>query len=443
MAKLLPELILTLPDLTPTPQLDPEAEKRRLFETLIYFFSNIIVDARRASDNPPTAIGHQPLATSPLLLIIEDLHWSDETSLEFLRYLARRLAAQPFLLLLTYRSDEVQPTLQHFLAELSREQHPAELVLARFTPTEVDTLLRAIFEQERPMRAEFLDALMNLAGGNPFFIEEVLKALIASGDLFYRDGAWDRKPIDELQIPHSIQDAVQRRVTQLSADARQTLTVAAVAGRHFDFGVLQAITTCSETELLGQIKEFLAAQLVVEVSAERFAFRHALTQKTIYDALLVREQQVLHRQIGATMEAHVTASSTAPAAALAYHFYAAGEWDKALTYATRAGEEAQALYTPSAVIEQFSRALAAAQQRDETALLPDLHRARGLAYETVGDFVAARTDLETILRVAQGAADRHLEWRALMDLGKIVDRTRLHASRRLFSKRVGTGAWTR
>ena len=411
VVKLLPELTLTFPDLIPTPPLDPEAEKRRLFETLVHFFGRIIAGATQVSDNSSTVI-------SPLLLIIEDLHWSDETSLELLRYLARRLATQPLLLLFTHRSDDVQSTLQQFLAGLSREQRPTELPLARFTPAEVDGLLRAIFDQERPIRTEFLDALMNLTGGNPFFIEEVLKALIANGDLFYRDGTWDRKPIEELQIPHSIQDAVQRRVTQLSADARQTLTVAAVTGRHFDFGVLQAITSCSEADLLRQIKELLSAQLVVEMSADRFAFRHALTQKTIYDELLGREQQALHRQVGETMEAQ-SDDITAPAASLAYHFYAAGEWAKALTYARRAGEEAQALYTPRAAIEQFSHALAAAQQLDETALLPALYRARGLAYETVGDFVAARADLETVLHLAQGAADHQIEWRALVDLGKL------------------------
>lgn len=412
VVKLLPELSATIPDLAPAPPLDPEAEKRRLFEALVQFFNNIIAGEERGAANTS-------LSNRPLLLIIEDLHWSDETSLELLRYLARRLTMQPLMLLFTYRSDEVHPLLQQFLAGLSREQHPTELTLARFTSAEVDALLRAIFAQERPVHSEFLDALMKLTGGNPFFIEEVLKVLIANGDLFYHDGAWDRKPIEELQIPHSIQDAVQRRVTILSADARQTLTVAAVAGVHFDFGMLQAITTCSEIELLHQLKELLAAQLVVEVSAERFMFRHALTQKTIYDDLLLRERRVLHQQIGDTIEVQVAEGASASTASLAYHFYAANVWEKALVYAKRAGEEAQALYTQRAAIEQFSHALEAASQLGETVVLPDLHRARGLAYEIVGDFRSARADLENALQRARDGQDRQTEWRALMDLGKL------------------------
>jgi len=411
LAKLLPELTSIIPDLAPAP-LDPEAEKRRLFEAVVQFFNRIIAGEEREATNPSSL-------NRPLLLIVENLHWSDETSLELLRYLARRLATQPLMLLFTYRSDEVHPILQQFLAGLSREQHSIELTLPRFTPDEVDALLRAIFEQERPIRTEFLDALMNLTGGNPFFIEEVLKALIINGDLFYHDDAWDRKPIEELQIPLSIQDAVQRRVAQLSADTHRTLTLAAVAGRHFDFGVLQAVTGCSETDLLRQIKELLAAQLVVEVSTDRFAFRHALTQKTIYEQLLIRERQMLHRQIGETIEGQVRNKAIAPTASLAYHFYAADAWEKALIYARRAGAETQALFTPHATIEQFTRALEAAQHLNEMTAQPDLYRARGLAYETVGDFISARDDLEIGLQVACNVMDRPMEWRALMDLGKL------------------------
>lgn len=191
VVKLLRELAPALSDHQPTLRLDPEAEKRRLFEMLAHFFTQL---------------------PAPLLLIMEDLHWSDNTSLEFLRYLARRLATQPLLLLLTYRSDEIHPALHHFLAALDREQRPVELALPHFTPAEVDALLRAIFASGRPVHTDFLDELCRLTDGNPFFIEEVLKALIAAGDVFYSDGVWDRKPMNELRIPRSVQDAVQRRV---------------------------------------------------------------------------------------------------------------------------------------------------------------------------------------------------------------------------------------
>ena len=119
---------------------------------------------------------------APLLLVIEDLHWSDDTSLEFLLFLARRIPAQPILLLLTYRSDQVHPELEHFLGSLDRERCASEVSLRPLDVDQVDAMLRAIFHLDRPVRAEFVDALYSLTEGNPFFIEEVLKSLVASGD---------------------------------------------------------------------------------------------------------------------------------------------------------------------------------------------------------------------------------------------------------------------
>ena len=123
-----------------------------------------------------------------------------------------------------------------------------------------------------------------LTEGNPFFIEELLKSLIEAGDIFYEQGRWKRKELRELHIPRSVQDAVELRTAHLSEGARQVLHLAAVAGRHFDFALLQALTQQDEAQLLRLIKELIAAQLVVEESAEQFAFRHALTQQAVYAA---------------------------------------------------------------------------------------------------------------------------------------------------------------
>src|SRR5262249_33053281 len=149
-----------------------------------------------------------------------------------------------------------------------------------------DSMLRAIFALNRPVRAEFLEAVYALTEGNPFFVEEVLRVLVASGDVFYAAGAWDRKPLEQLHIPRSVQDAVRRRLEGLSPTARELLQLAAVVGQRFDFDLLQVLTGSSEVDLLHQLKEAMAAQLVVEASAEEFAFRHALTRQAVYSRLL-------------------------------------------------------------------------------------------------------------------------------------------------------------
>ncbi len=385
---LFPEVGHVLAGIPPAPAmtaLDPEQEKRRLFETLAHFLTS--------QDG-----------AHPLLLVVEDLHWSDDTSLEFLHYLARRCAAHRLLLLLTYRSDEVRPSLRHFLAQLDRERLVQEILLAPLTESEVDAMLRAIFALSHSARLEQPDLIYTLTEGNPFFVEELLKSLLSAGDIFYANGRWGRKALSELHIPRSVQDAVQRRTDLLNADARRVLVLAAVAGRRFDFALLQQLTHSDESHLLSVMKELIAAQLVVEESEERFAFRHALTRQAVYADLLVRERKALHRTIAETMERLYAAVLDAHLADLAYHFYEAGAWEKALEYGQRAGEEAQAMYATHAAIEQLTRALDAAHHLGR-AVSSKVYLARGQAYEILGEFERARSDYERALEIARSVHD--------------------------------------
>lgn len=397
LVKLLPELASRLPGVAPTAALDPPQEKGRLFYVLSQFLVHLA-------------------NTQPLLIVVEDLHWSDDTSLEFLLYLARRIATRPILLLLTYRGEDAQPSLSRFLAELNRARLAHEIGLTRLSRLEVAAMLREMFDLPRPVRAEFLDAIYGLTEGNPFFIEEVLNALIAVGDIFYADEVWDRKPLNELRIPRSVQDAVRRRTTRLSPAAQNLLRLAAVVGRRFDFALLQAVSAQAERELLALLKELIAAQLIVEESAERFAFRHALTRQAIYADLLARERRALHEAVATALEGLCAPQLDAHLADLAEHWAGAGAGAKTVDYARRLGDQAQTWYAPRAAVEQFSRALDAAQ-RLAAAPDPRLYQARGRAYETLGEFDSARADYEQALRAARDGQDRLAEWQGLLALG--------------------------
>ncbi|HEY6410203.1 MAG TPA: AAA family ATPase, partial [Ktedonobacteraceae bacterium] len=343
---LLPELV---PDQAlPPPRLEPEQEKRRLFAVLATFFLHLSTQA-------------------PVLLIIEDVHWSDDTSLDFLHYLARRSVSQPLLLLVTYRHEDLQPALSSWLAQLDRERLAHEVRLAPLARSEVDTMLSAIFEERhtsldmrRFLHGKLLDALYTLTEGNPFFVEETLSSLFAAGDIFYVQGYWNRRAGSEVSIPRSIQDTVQRRTAGVGEAASQVLTLAAVAGRHFDFALLQQLTQYDERQLLLLMKELVSAQLVIEESADQFAFRHALTRQAIYSQLLARERRMLHRTIAETMEQQSPITPDLHLEDLAYHFYQARDWQKALDYAQRAGEKALGLYAHHAAIDYFTWALEAA-----------------------------------------------------------------------------------
>ena len=399
---LLPELV---PDQTILPSpLEPEQEKRRLFAVLTKFFINVSMQ-------------------SPILLIIEDIHWSDTTSLDFLHYLARRSASHPILLLVTYRPDIVRAELRGWLAQLARERLAQEVQLKPLSRDEVDTMLSAIFDQRhtafdmrRFLHGELLDTLYTLTEGNPFFVEETLSAMIAAGDIFYVQGYWNRKSLHTASIPQSIQDAVQPRTQHLGEAAKQVLTLAAVAGRHFDFALLQQLTGYDEEQLLLVMKELVSAQLVVEVSTEQFAFRHALTRRAIYTQLLARERTRVHHAIAETIEQLPPAALDGHLENLAYHFYQAEVWQKTLDYAQRAGEKALRLYSHRAAIDYFTWALEAA---DHLSLLPTpaSYRARGQAYETLGEFEQAQHDYTCALDAARVTNDRVAEWQSAIDLG--------------------------
>ena len=190
---------------------------------------------------------------------------------------------------------------------------------------EVDAMLGAIFQLDRPVRADFLKRIAALTEGNPFFVEEVLSSLIKAGDVFFSGGHWDRRPVSELRIPRTIHDAVRHRAAQLSAEARDLLALAAVAGRRFEFTVLQTLTGHTEDTLLRLIKELVAAQLLVEESAERFAFRHALTREAIFSQLLARERRLLHQRIADCLEELHRDDLDARVEDLAHHFFEAGD----------------------------------------------------------------------------------------------------------------------
>ena len=397
LVRLLPELSSSFPDAATLPAAEPEQEKRRLFHALLQPILRL-ADER------------------PLLVIIEDLHWCDETSLEFLGQLSRRARECHLGLLLTYRADEVGPSLAHFLAGLDRERLADEVALERLSRADVAGMIAAVFDLKAPPRAEVVAPLYDLTDGNPFFVEEVLKSLTSAAEMFSGNVSSDRTRWTELNVPRSVQDTVRQRSAQLSPEARRLLVLAAVAGRRFDLTLLSELSQTTEASMLKLIKELVGAQFVVEESADHFAFRHALTQQAIYSGLLIRERRALHLEIARAMEAGGATATESHLGDLAHHYYEAAVWDRAFEYSWRVGQLAQDLFSPAAAVRHFTRALDAAKHSGQAPPVW-IHSARGRAHDALGEFDRAREDHEAALRLGRAAFDRAGEWQALIDLG--------------------------
>jgi predicted ATPase len=187
LSRLLPELALRFLELVSAPanpQADPEQEKRRLFAIMTHFF-----------------LGQA--AQHPVLLVVEDLHWCDDLSLEFLLHLARHCQHVPLLLLLTYRHDELQPALRQWLSDMNRERLAQEFALEHLSRAEVAAMLRATLEIKQGTDADLLDTISTRSEGNPFFVEELLTSLVAAGALVCVDGAW-KLTTQQAPVPRSV-----------------------------------------------------------------------------------------------------------------------------------------------------------------------------------------------------------------------------------------------
>jgi DNA-binding CsgD family transcriptional regulator len=387
----------------------PDHDRRRMFAALAHA---LLDDA----------------GSRPVLLVVEDLHWCDATSLDFLFYLSRRAQHRPFLLLATYRGDETTPHLRAWLAQIGRERLAEEIALGPLAPNDVAAVIETFLGSHPAVPASILDRVTALAEGNPFYLEELLASLDAEGASAGGDPAdagarWDHR------LPRSLHAAVQQRVDRLSAAARHLLQLAAVAGRRFDVGLLLHLSGLDEPALLSLLDELVAKGLVTEESGERFTFRHALTRQAVYSEMLARTRALLHRRAGEAAERVYAGTLEQHAGDLADHFALAEDWEKAAAYARQAGERALRLYSSRAAIDQFTRALdanrrlsgaeqtGAAGTARHALMAAAIHRGRGRAYDLLGDFEHARADYDTAVDRARVAGDGRGECLALLATG--------------------------
>ena len=334
---------------------------------------------------------------APVLLVLEDLHWADEASLELLRHLARELRDARIAILATHRSDEMhrRHPLLRALAELQRERVTTEISLKRLTPEETKEVIRATFAQSDPnvnISDEFRDAIHARSEGNPFFTEELLKAVVGSGGVYFDAASgWQRKPIDELEIPGSIREAVRARLERLSDEARQSVVAASVIGQRFTFEVLRVVRGIDDVPLEAHLRELIEEQLMNEVEGGRdeYAFRHALTREVVYDDLLVRERKRLHR--GAA-DALAAARDTEPSL-LAHHLLAAGELERAVPVLVEAADRAMRADAPREAAAHYARAIETGLAEADLAPVVERQADAYLSFDTALSIKAAEEAL--------------------------------------------------
>lgn len=296
----------------PAPKLDPKARKTQLLD----FVSSL---PRSGPQDASTAV------------IIEDLHWIDSASLEFVEALADAVVGTKTLLVVNLRPG--------FVAPLMQRSHYRQISMPPLAPLHATALLHDHLGNDASL-ALLTRNIVERAQGNPFFIEELINALIERGDFEGEKGTYRLKGgIDAIPLPTSVQAVVAARIDRLEADAKQVLEVASVIGREISISILERICGLDQSDLSQAVQHLRRSELLYDVppfEQRLLAFRHPLIQEVAYRSLLHARSRELHSRVAQAIEVLFKDRLEERASLLAYHFEQAGENLKAAQQNMRA-----------------------------------------------------------------------------------------------------------
>ena len=403
-------------------------------------------------------------AKRPLLIILENLQWADSASLEMLHFVARQISNDRVLLVGTHNDPDHRVSASLRAAEYSLRGlgNTQRIRLAPLPLDAVSELLERMFGTEPAKTRQFAERLHHWTGGNPFFIDETLKALVERGRLRESGGAWTGWDVEELHVPATIRDAVLARLGELSGAARKLADMTAVLGNRATHDELAAVSGLEHDSLIAAIDELRGADVLTEREDAAdivYDFSHPLLQETLYAELGLARTRTLHGAIAEALEGLYGEHAASHVGELAFH-YARGDTKrlaaKAVQYLRAAGRDASAKYanreaadyltaalaiaessggdgneemhevvTDLARVRQrlgdypaalalWQRALESARRDDDPGRIAAIERAIGLGRYWGGSFDAALTHYDAAIEAARRAGDLRLEARVLI-----------------------------
>lgn len=294
-----------------------------------------------------------------MIMAIEDLHWMDRTSEEFLDYLIGWLANSPILLILLYRPE--------YTHQWASKSYYTQIRLNQLGTASSSDLIRAILE-EGEAAPELKKLIIDRAAGNPLFMEEFTHTLLENGSIEKRNDQYtlNLKP-SEIQVPDTIQGIIAARMDRLEDNIKRTMQVASVIGRDFAFRILQSIMGMRE-EIKAQLLNLQGLELIYEKSLFpelEYIFKHALIQEVAYNSLLVKRRSEIHKRIGEAIESLYTDRLDEFYEMLAYHYMKGEDSDKAYQYLKLSAEKAARNYATTESFRFYSQAI------EVLSLMPD------------------------------------------------------------------------
>jgi class 3 adenylate cyclase/tetratricopeptide (TPR) repeat protein len=380
-ALLLLQLLDVPVDLMPSATLDPPTRKARTFAVLWH----MIREASRRQ---------------PLMLAVENLHWIDPTSEEWLASLVERLGDTPVLLLATYRPGYQPPWLRHSAA--------TQMALPRLSPRDSLVVLRSA-PRAAQLPVALQQAIVAKAAGNPFFVEELTWAAVEHSD-----------HADALPMPDTIEAVLAARLDRLPPEEKRLVQTAAVIGTEVPVPLVQRLAGLPEDALQRGLAHLQGAEFLYETNLfpdHAYTFKHALTREVAYGSLLRERRRALHRQIVEALEAQSPDRLGESAERLAHHALRGEVWEKAVSYCHQAAEKARNRGAPREAVMSFQQALDALGHlpgRPDTGdLTIELHHRLGRLLSLAGEHQRSLAQLGEAVARARQLDDRAQLGRAL------------------------------
>jgi len=354
----------------------------------------------------------------PLIIAIEDLHWVDKSSEDYLKNLLESISGARVLLVFTYRPD--------FVHTWGGRSYHSQVNLNRLSNQE-SLLMVSLLLGTDDLARELEELILEKTEGVPFFIEEFIKSLkdlniIAREDSKYRLA----KDVQAVTVPSTFQDVIMARIDSLPEGSKKVLQIGSVIEREFVYELIKVVSSLPEKELLSHLSVLKDAELLYErgiYPQSTYIFKHALTHVVAYDSLLVRRRQELHWLIGQTIEKLYADRLAEQYEVLAYHFAQGEQWTKALEYFCKAAEKAAQTFANREAVAHYDQALEVAHHLGNavnTKTTMAIHQAKSSLYFVLSDFGRSRDESERALALAIKAGDRINQVVALVDMGWAV-----------------------
>jgi tetratricopeptide (TPR) repeat protein len=389
-----------------------------------------------------TALVGQWAADDPGVLVSDDVHWADPASIDLLMHLFGLSDRLPVLFVCALRPDRSSPGWQ-LNAKADREfPHRYTEIRLEPLPQEESRILVSRLLDDDQIPNSLVESILVKAAGNPFFIEEVVRALVDNGSVIPNQagGGWEINPdieIEQIAIPDSLQSTLMARIDRLDEAQKRTLQMAALIGRSFYYRVLKRMAQTSDDaessqngSLDQQLGDLQRMELIVQAARHpelEYVFRQALVQESAYKTILRKQRREYHFKVGEAMESLFPEQLDEHAIVLSHHFSEAGDYARALKYHTIAADTAYRLYANAEAVEHYTQALETASKLSTDELsagndspthgqLIHLYGRRGRALELNTRIQEAVDNYEAMRQKAQQLDAREMELLALMSM---------------------------